>query len=500
MLVGCGALSLVCFSSSTARGQGTDPTLPIPQAPVVAAPSIDSGPLNALTSPIQAVQATQSARVPLAHERSTVIEHHPHPEERDHPAMKPYWNNGLFMQSDDKGIVFHMGGTAQFDAAWFQAPKSLDAGVKNPISDGATPRRIRFRADGTLWDDFDFFSEIEFINGFSPPGNVVAPSTVALVPSVTEVWITMKHIPYLGNFRFGNQKEPLGLEHLNSDRFLEFMERSFLQDLTYVSSFNNGFSPGMTFFRNYAEGRIYSAAGVYENINDPFAFATGDGQYAATGRVAALPIWKDGGKTFWEVGGAMSHRDTVSDGYQSRIRGLIRSVPGPFLPVYADTTLLSSQDNDVYALETIFGHERFTCQAEYMASIAHDVTTAGGTSAGDLLFSGWYVQALFFLTDDQRTFNQTTYTANRVVPKNNFSWKNCTGGAWEVGARYSYINLNDGPVVGGVLSDVVIGLTWYLNPMARFYFNYEYLDRSQVSNPFTAGIQHAFGTRFALDF
>jgi phosphate-selective porin OprO and OprP len=422
--------------------------------------------------------------------------------EPEFPAMRMYWNNGLFARSEDKSIVFHTGGTMQYDFGWFTFQPQIFAqpgGVKNVAQDGSTPRRIRVRADGTLWEDFDFFSEIEFVNGFSPPGNAPSDSNVSLIPSVTEVWLQVKNIPYLGNLRAGNMKEPLGLEHLNSDRYLEFMERSFVQDLSYVSGFNNGFSPGFMLFRTHLDQRVYTAIGMFENINDPFAFATGDGEYAVTGRVAALPIWDEDEKRYWHVGGAMSHRDTVSDGFQSRIRGQIRSVPGPFLPVYADTGLLTAYDNDVYSLETLFASGRFTFMSEYMANVTRG-TVVNNAPGRTLLFQGWYAQALFFLTDDHRPYNRNSFTTNRVTPKHNFSWSKRTWGAWEAGVRYSTIDLNDGPVIGGKLDDVVIGLTWFLNPLFRVYFNYEYLYRHDVSNPATAGIQHAFGTRLALDF
>lgn len=467
-------------------GDGPAPVVTLPDPPPAEPPPVPSGATSILTTPIVAGKEPPKD---------------PAPPDVNHPAVSPKWDNGVTVQSADKAIVFHMGGTAQFDGAWFRPQASLNApgGVAQRITDGVTPRRIRFRADGTLWDDFDFFSEIEFINGYSPPGTTVTKPGTAIVPSVTEAWLQWKNIPGLGNFRIGSQKEPLGLEHLNSDRYLEFMERSFLQDLTYVSSFNNGFSPGMTLFRTWADQRVYSAVGVYKNINDPYQYATENGAYAATGRVAALPVWEDDGRTYWHVGGAVSHRDTVDGSFQARIRGQIRAVPGPFLPVYADTGTVDANANDVYALETLFVTGRLTIMSEYIADVSRE-TVVKGTPVGDLLFSGWYASALCFLTDDHRPYNPTSFTTGRVVPKQNFSWKDGGIGAWEVGVRYSYVNLNDGPIRGGVLNDVTIGLTWYLNPMARFYFNYEYLDRTDVSPALTAGVQHGFGTRFAIDF
>lgn len=469
---------------------------PVPTESETAAPASPPAPPGSAAAPSG---ATNILTTPIVAGKEPPKD--PGPPDVNHPAVSPKWDNGVTVHSADKGIVFHMGGTAQFDGAWLRAQSSLTApgGVKQSITDGVTPRRIRFRADGTLWDDFDFFSEIEFINGYSPPGTTVTKPGTAIVPSVTEAWLQWKNIPGLGNFRIGSQKEPLGLEHLNSDRYLEFMERSFLQDLTYVSSFNNGFSPGMTLFRTWADKRVYSAVGLYKNINDPYQYATENGAYAATGRIAALPVWEDDGRTYWHVGGAMSHRDTVDGSFQARIRGQLRAVPGPFLPVYADTGTVDANSNDVYGLETLFVSGRLTVMSEYMANVVNEVSVKGAP-AGNLLFSGWYAEALFFLTDDHRPYNPNSFTSGRVVPKDNFSWKNGGIGAWEVGVRYSYVSLNDGPVKGGVLNDVTIGLTWYLNPMARFYFNYEYLDRTDVSPALTAGVQHGFGTRFAIDF
>ena len=79
-------------------------------------------------------------------------------------------------------------------------------------------------------------------------------------------------------------------------------------DFTQETAFNNGFSPGLSTFRTWANDRIFSAVGVYKNMSDLLGFGVGDGQYAVTGRLAALPIWVPERKLFWHVGGAMSAR------------------------------------------------------------------------------------------------------------------------------------------------------------------------------------------------
>jgi phosphate-selective porin OprO/OprP len=46
------------------------------------------------------------------------------------------------------------------------------------------------------------------------------------------------------------------------------------------------------------------------------------------------------------------------------------------------------------------------------------------------------------------------------------------GGAWEVALRYSHLDLNDDNIRGRELSDITVGLNWYLNSYLRLMFNY----------------------------
>ena len=66
------------------------------------------------------------------------------------------------------------------------------------------------------------------------------------------VWLTITKLPIIGNVRIGNQNTMTGLEHITSDRWLNFMERSFLND-AFFSPFNNGYAPGILVFDNAFE-------------------------------------------------------------------------------------------------------------------------------------------------------------------------------------------------------------------------------------------------------
>ena len=76
-------------------------------------------------------------------------------------------------------------------------------------------------------------------------------------------------------------------------------------------------------------------------------------------------------------------------------------------------------------------------------------------------------------------------------------------GAWQVGLRYDWLDLNSGPIKGGQNQDVTLGLNWFLNPNARFQINYvlSYINNAMpygtaTNNP--AGLNPALGPVGAL--
>ena len=83
----------------------------------------------------------------------------------------------------------------------------------------------------------------------------------------------------------------------------------------------------------------------------------------------------------------------------------------------------------------------------------------------------------------------------------------CFGtGAWQVGARYNYLDLNDKGLNGGILHNVSAGVNWFLNPNMKVQFNYMATYRDA---PFAAigananpgdGWVNGWGLRLAHDF
>ncbi len=441
------------------------------------------------------------------------------PSDPDKPKFDLNWNSGLFIQTADKRLSFHFGATAQYDFVWYSASPILEMGRLGndgvgKFHDAANLRRGRIFFEGTLYEAVDYKFELEFFNGigFSPAGttNPTIAGSITNSPGPTDAWMTIKDVPFLGNIRIGSQKEWFSLEHLNSYRNLEFMERSFLFDFAQATAFNNGFSPGISVFRTWLDDRVFSGIGMYKNESDLIGFGLGDGQYAVTGRIAALPIWMPDDKIFWSVGGAMSHRDPVDDRVQVRIRSNIRNAPFPLLPLLANTGSLDSSSQDLFNFETAAVWGSMSLQAEYSANVirgarvAPTLTTPAGPPLGDLFFQGAYAQALIFLTGESRTWNNKQFYFNRVVPKRPFRLKRndcdeCGWGAWEVGARYSYLDMTNQSLQVARLDSVTLGLNWYLNSNAKIQWNYDYAHRGDTPNA-AQGHVHALGIRSQFDF
>lgn len=122
----------------------------------------------------------------------------------------------------------------------------------------------------------------------------------------------------------------------------------------------------------------------------------------------------------------------------------------------------------------------------------------------DPAFHGTYVYASYFLTGEHRPYRREFGTFDRVLPFEEFFLVNtqhgaCAGwGAWELAARVSYIDLTDAGIQGGELTELTLGINWYMNPYTRITANYAhgFLDRAPVGD---SNID-AFGLRANFDF
>ena len=427
------------------------------------------------------------------------------PKKEDPRAFKAKWNNGWEASTNDKQFKVHVGGRVQFDTVFLEDSPGGFAGAGGfGDQDSVNFRRARLRADGTMYGTIDWVTEYDFVNNVNvDPTSPASESNIDHVPAPTDLWVNFREVPIVGNIRVGNVKEPIGLEHLTSSRYLDFMERSFNQDIFY-GAFNNGFTPGILVFDNWSEDdRGTWSTGFFKNTTNAFAYGIGDGEYAWTSRVSYLPWYEDEGKYLMHLGVAGSIRDPNNEATRYRTRGSLRNGPGGLNPNLANTGTFNTSQVDFGSLEWVVQMDSLLLQTEYTCAWNKDSVGNGtgapvGTQLGDVFFYGWYAEALYFLTGEHRDYEKKAGAFGRVVPHDNLGSK-CGCGAWQLGARYSMVNLVDSGINGGQAEDVTLGLNWFLNPNMKIQSNYVYTMRDTTVSP-GGGDYSGFGMRLAWDF
>src|SRR5439155_20677235 len=127
-------------------------------------------------------------------------------------------------------------------------------------------------------------------------------------------------------------------------------------------------------------------------------------------------------------------------------------------------------------------------------------------------FNGGYVQAAYFLTGENRLYDKRFGRLGTLYDRPNTSfWAvrdedgcwNLGRGAWEVAVRYSYLNLNDGPIDGGLMQGWTVGLNWYLSTNVKVQL--EYMDdarwhKTTAGSGTVSGGVNGFGIRTQLMF
>lgn len=466
--------------------------------------------------------------------------------------MSGAWKDGAALETADKAFKMKWRGRTQFDFSGFSdSSNDYFQGLGGNQGDTAVDfRRLRLGTEGTLYEQFDFAVELDFINCFNTNGSTNAFANnnnfknafdrqYTGIPAPTDVWIGMHEIPVFGNMRVGNIKPPNGLEHSNSSRFLDFMERSLSQD-AFVGRFNNGFQPGVLFYNWNEEQTVTWANSVTANSYNVFAYEVGGPDIA--NRITWTPIYDEEshGRYLVHLGISGTYRKPVDGQERIRARGSLRNGIAQSWSNVADTTIFFTTDEWLVIPEIAAVYGPWHFQAEYFGQWNKNVAVQGaganlnpGPVLGDAYFQGYYGQISYFITGEHREYERKAGAFGRVVPHENFHWIKTgrggnilTRGAWQVLYRYNVLDLNDPTLAnvniaagaargvgGGTVVDHTIGLNHFLNPNMKIQYNVLISDRSANSatpagalgNGVSSGNQiggTAFGAgmRFAIDF
>jgi len=508
---------MIVQGTAVCSAQGVDQSLPSdasanwPAASGLPASTTTApAPAAVLTSPVprSAWEAqTSSPTAPVAASSTSSSADPSSDPEKSKYRLEANWNNGLQFTSSDEQFRIHVGGNAQIDSTWLIGPKSafaIPSGGTNGVENSSATfiRRARFRVNGELFDQFDFIVEYDLANADNENSGQEPPSFGNLngSPAPANVWMQIRDVPVLGNLRFGNQTKPIGMTTNTYQGFLPFMERPDNADAFYAP-FDKGQALGLS-ARNYTESeRLTWQYGIYRAAIDVFGIALN--RYAVGGRVTGLPWYEDEGRRLIHLGLGYWSGDLVQDDLRLRARPLLRNAPGFAAPILVDTGEIPGSRQYIFAPEFAMVLGPVTVQAEWAGQFLTDAFPTGGTPQGTVFYHGGYVEALYFLTGEHQEYVKRDGVFGRVVPIQNYHLKhgdsNRGCGAWQVGARFSYLDLNDKAIQGGRLYDWTAGLNWFLNPNMKIQFNYILEHRDAPQGIVQAWI-NGVGIRGAYDF
>jgi phosphate-selective porin OprO/OprP len=427
------------------------------------------------------------------------------PDTRRTP-LAVFWDNGLRFESDNDQFHLHLGGSAQIDSTWLIGPQSvflLPNGDANGVGNSAATflRRARFRADGDLFGMFDFIVEYDLANASNEnSGDQPASfSNLTSSPSPANVWLQIRDVPVLGYMRVGYQNKTIGMAANTSQGNLPFLERPDVEDGIYAP-FDGGYALGVS-ARNWIDSeRLAWTIGIYRPATNVFGVTLN--KYAYGTRVTGLPWYEDDGQSLMHAGLGFWAGQLPQDELRLRARPLLRNGPGFAVPVLVDTGQIPGATQYSIGPEFALVQGPLTVQAEWAGQFLEGAA-ANGQPQGVAFFHGGYAEVLWFLTGEHQEYNKRDGVFGRVVPLYDYHLKKGdpyrSFGAWQIGARFSYLNLNDKAIQGGQIYDWTFGLNWFLNPNVKFQANYIVEHRDGPTGT-PVGWINGIGLRAAFDF
>lgn len=390
-------------------------------------------------------------------------------EKQLEPARKPealQWSfkDGLRFESADKAFQLKLGGRMQLDTFFGKSDDDFESTTGKTLEDGSQMRRARLALSGTIYERVDFKWEFDWADkdGKSKLVDVYAGlNGPGAIPSV----------------RAGHFREPFFLEMLSSSNDVSFQERSL--PLALVPQRNIG----LQLFDSLFTDRFTYAVGVFRDTTDQ-GLGQEDGRYAVTARLTGLPWFQDDSHLL-HVGVAASRRSPPADtvAYKSRPEANLA-------PDVVDTgNITDADDVTLLGLETALLFGPFSLQGEWVES------RVDSAAMNDPKFSGLYATATWTWTGEPRRYRKSEATLQSPRPTTNVGQGGY--GAWESALRWSTLDLEDGGVAGGEVTDLTLGLNWYLNPVTRVTWN---LIRSSLDRAPDDGTAEIFEMRIQMAF
>ena len=409
-----------------------------------------AGQAQAQPDPMDAQIKSLQRQIAALEKQVNALKHRPVPVKAEKPSNAPVLtmpgNRPTFCTADGANCI-GITGRLHFDVGGYSYQPNTALTVPQAMRNGVNARRARIGLLGTFANYWDFGLVLD--GGGSQDGTA----------TLNNAFIGYKGIKGMV-IEGGYMDVPYTLDEATSSNNITFMERATPQVLaTDIAAGDNRAAFGVRAFdkRWWAGAYLTGPTTGYDHTTRV--------PVGTTARVAFLPIDSDaatlliGGDLLylWDTGGLPN-----TNQLRLRDRPEVRIDPTRII----DTGVLNGVDNARVLSAELggrFGDLYF--QGEYF----HYHINRTGFS--DLNFTGGYAQASYVLTGEKRRYSTSSGAFGGINPKNPFQpgggW-----GAWEVAARYSYVDLNNDLVFGGTQRNLTFGLNWYVNSNMRFMLNW----------------------------
>ncbi len=387
------------------------------------------------------------------------------------------WSNGFKLERNDGAFKLKFGGRIQSDWAMVDLNEPLESRIGGE-GHGTEMRRARIFLSGTVYDRLLFKAQYDFAN--TGDGKT----------DFKDVYVGLEDLGPLGTLLIGHQKEPLSLEAMASSKYVTFMERGLTE--VFWAGRNTGFSA----YNAHLDERIYWHAGAFKDSNDSAFGFDDDGMWNLTGRLVGVPLYENEGERVIHLGFGYSHQFRAGSDFMLRYRQRPESHLAPYLANTGET--IPTNDIDIVNPEIAIVWGPASFQGEYTRSWVR-----GDDGMHDTTFWGGYAELSYFLTGEHRNYELGSGIFGRVKPHASFNPRQGDWGAFQLAARFSYLDLNDDFAQGGEMWDVTAGINWHLFPNTRVSLNYVHSqldDRVVEEDPDLDGNADIVQARFQVDF
>lgn len=447
------------------------------------------------------------------------------------PPVFVSFKNGLKVETLDHDFSFKIGGRIFVEGgvssepvqAFLGVPPFLPPRAASGFSNQVGFRQARLEVEGKAFNYWNYKFQFDFAGNAQPTSATGIGGSTSVAGGIRDAFIALRYFEPV-TFQVGNMFEPNSLERVSSSKYRDFMERALASDLLAgnrhigLAAVTGGPAPGIMGNSNWsAKAGIFSTS-FEDGAQGPLP---GGHQYwDAAGRLTYAPILTE--DSLLHIGGSVRYQKpndatALSDDRVLSLGSTLRTEANTLGENLLGTQSLTcaapafqvvggncTKDVLGYGAEAVASYGPFSVQAEYLGmhydrdpGLIALLNAPGGSS---LNFSGYYVYATWYLTGESRAASYMTYprefnspaTFDQINIKNPLSaggW-----GAWEIAARLSEINLNDGGflvaqpvgvrpnIQGGRETDFTLGLNWY--PDRGFRIMANWVRVMQLAAPF----------------